>query len=194
VNSTTPTINTYVSDMLALERHILQPIQTQLSDNALKSSPAAVGLLRDMVSLVEAHIEALEARLNVLGGHSGSPLKSGVSSVMGAVAAAIDNVRKTEVSKDLRDDYTALCLGSISYTMLHTTARGLHDQLTADLAKRHLQDYATLIMRLSAIMPSVVLTELRELGVPVDAALVGEARQEEENAWKSAAHATVGVP
>lgn len=188
-----PKITTYVSDMIALEQHILQPIQAQANDEALQSIPSALKCINAMIMTVESHVRQLEARLEALGGHGGVGVKSGVASMMGAVAAAIENVRKTEVSKDLRDDYTALCLGSVSYTMLHTTASGLHDQLTADLAIRHLRDYATLIVQLGAVIPTVVLKELGDLGVAVDMALMEKARQEEENAWRQASHATVGA-
>ena len=45
-----------------------------------------------------------------------------VVALLGAAAGAIDAVRSEKVSKDLRDNYTALSLGNISYVMLISTA------------------------------------------------------------------------
>lgn len=181
---TKPTINTYVSDMLALERHMLQPLRHQIVDDDVKSCAPALRVVQRALDTIEAHESALKARLDALGGHAGEGVKSGVASAVGGIAAAIGNVRKTEVSKDLRDDYTALCLASASYTMLHTTALGLGDMTTADLAKRHLADYATLIMRANAALPMVVLGELQADGVRVEPGVADEAKQNSEDAWR----------
>jgi ferritin-like metal-binding protein YciE len=185
--TTKPTINTYVSDMLALERHIAQPIKHQASDEAVTSSPKAARVVNEALTLTQNHIEALEQRLDALGGHSGSPVKSGVATALGAAAAAIGDVRKTEVSKYLRDDYSALALASAGYTMLHTTALALGDATTAALAKRHLADVATAVMRISATLPAVVLAELREEGVSIDTNVVAEADRGVDDAWREGA-------
>ncbi len=187
MSATTPTINTYVSDMLALERHMLPPLQTQNDDNHVQADSRASRLLKEALATVKAHVAALDSRLTALGGHAGSPLKSGVSSALGAVASAIDKARKTEVSKDLRDDYAAMCLASASYTMLHATALGFGDQQTAQLAKQHLADYAALIMKVSATIPFVVLAELRDAGVAIDPSVAAEAEQATEQAWREGA-------
>lgn len=180
-----PTINTYLSDMIALEKHILQPTQLQAADPVVKADSGAYRVIAEIVDNVNSHIAQLEAQLESVGGHAGSPLKEGVASVFGAFASVIDNVRKTELSKDLRDDYTALCLASVGYTMLHTTALGLGDTKTADIAKRCISDYATLVMRISDTIPTIVLNELRELGVSVNPAVAAEAQKAQEEAWKS---------
>ena len=48
----------------------------------------------------------------------------------------IDKLRAEEVSKDFRDDYTALSLSNVSYTMLMTTCIACNDNETADLANQ----------------------------------------------------------
>ena len=182
--SMSPTINTYISDTLALERHILQPLESQSNDDAMQKSANVARAVSEALTMVRSHIGALEQRLDAVGGHAGSPVKGGVASVLGAAASAIDNVRKTEVSKSLRDDYTALCLTSAAYTMLHTTALGLGDTDTATLAQQHLADTATVVMRLSSVLPSAVLSELQEEGVSVDKSVASQAERDIENAWK----------
>ncbi len=183
----TPTINTYISDMIALEQHMLKPLRSQADNEAVLASRAAARIVREAANTRTAHIAALESRLETLGGHQGAGVKTGVASVVGGIAAAVDNARKTEVSKDLRDDYAALCLASASYTMLHAAALGLRDQTTAELAKRHLADDASLIMRMSAAIPVVVLSELRDAGAAVDTSVATEAEKNAEGAWREGA-------
>src|SRR4030088_1795611 len=144
-------IQTYVSDMLALERHIAQPLQRQIDLEDTKKFPGALAVITSLKGLNDSHVTALEQCLEQLGAHEASPVKSAWSSLLGAGAAAIDSVRKTKVSKNLRDDYTALNLAAISYTMLHATAVGLGTAPVADLAKRHLGDYAPVIMQINQI-------------------------------------------
>jgi ferritin-like metal-binding protein YciE len=179
-----PTINTYLSDMLALERHIEQPLKAQNDDDDVRKSAVAARVINSALDTVDAHIRELEVRLETVGGHSGAGLKSGVASALGAAAGAIGSVRKTEVSKYLRDDYSALCLASAGYTMLHATALGLGDAATAELAKRHLTNLADTIMRISKALPVVVLSELTQEGVQVDRSVTATAQQNLEEAWR----------
>lgn len=183
-NTTKPTMNTYVSDMLALERHMLQPLENQAKDEDVSKSAHASRVVNEAVTLTRAHIDALDKRLDAIGGHAGSPIKSGVASVLGVAASAVNGVRKTKVSKDLRDDSAALSLASAGYTMLHTTALALGDMTTASLAQKHLADTATIVMRVSAALPIVVLAELREEGVAIDSSVTAEAERNVENAWR----------
>lgn len=183
-NTTKPTMNTYVSDMLALERHLLQPLESQAKDEDVSKSTHASRVVEEALTLTRAHIDALDKRLEAIGGHAGSPVKSAVASALGVAASAIGGVRKTNVSKDLRDDNAALALASAGYTMLHTTALALGDTTTASLAQKHLADTATVVMRLSAALPIVVLAELREEGVAIDASVTAEAERNVENAWR----------
>ncbi len=182
--TTTPTINTYVSDMLALEKHIAGPLEHQTKDASVAKYPEAARVIADAFAGNGKRIAALERRLEAIGGHAAAGLKSGVATTLGAAAAAIGDVRKTEVSKYLRDDYSALALASASYTLLHTTALALGDTATAELAQTGLADVATSVMRLSNTLPIVVLSELRNEGVNVDATVIAEAERNVDKAWK----------
>jgi len=55
------------------------------------------------------------------------------------------------------------------------------------LAKRHLTDDASLIMRMSAALPVVVLCELRDAGASVDTSAASEAEKNAEAAWREGA-------
>jgi ferritin-like metal-binding protein YciE len=185
-------LQTYVSDMLALERHIEQPVKRQLSMEDTNAYPEANAVISQIAGLTESHATALAQCLAQLGGHEAGGVKSAWSSVLGFGAAAIDSVRKTKVSKALRDDYTALNLAAISYTMLHATAVGIGDATVAGLAKRHLADYARLVMHIAQIMPAVVLQELRDDGESVRTDAADAIRHETSEIWKGEASVTHG--
>jgi ferritin-like metal-binding protein YciE len=183
-------LQTYVSDMLALESHIDQPLKSQLGMQDADRYPEAKAAISQMFALCENHVTALTACLAELGGHEASGIKSAWSSLLGFGAAAIDSARKTKVSKSLRDDYTALNLAAISYTMLHATAVGLGNDTVAELAKRHLADYARCVMQVAQIIPTVVLAELRDDGQNVVTGAAETIRQQTNEIWKGEASVT----
>ena len=179
------TVATYVSDMLALERHIIAPIESQDNSEDHQSDPEASRIIRKISSVGTSHIGALETQLAAIGGLPEHGVKAAWSQLLGGGAAALNNVRKTKISKSLRDDYTALSLAAISYTMLHATAAGLGDGSTAALAKRHLEDITPIIIDLSRTIPGVVLRELRDDGENVAPQAEQETERVLHESWGS---------
>jgi ferritin-like metal-binding protein YciE len=177
------TVATYLSDMLALEQHINAPIESQLNSKDHNGNPDAIRIIRAIKSMGDNHIAALDVQLKAAGGSSAHGLKSAWSQLLGGGAAAINNVRKTKISKSLRDDYTALGLAAISYTMLHATATGLGDESTAALAKRHLDDIAPIIVDISTTIPTVVLQELQDDGENVSVSAAEFTKKTSGEAW-----------
>ena len=182
----THAIPAYLGDMLALERHIREPLSRQLEIE----ETAAYGDAREIIAatkrLADTHIEALEMHLDLAGGDPGEALKSAWGQMLGAGATLIDSLRKTKVSKNLRDDFAALSLANVSYTMLHATALGLGDEDTAILAKRHLEDYAAIVVQISKAIPAVVLQELRDTGERVMITATALAERNATEAWHRA--------
>jgi hypothetical protein len=165
-------LQAYVSDLLALTKHIEVPIDRQLRGDDSANYTEALSIISDIKSATATQRVALEAELQRLGGDGA------------AGAAAIGSVRKTKVSKNLRDDYTALGLASISYTMLNATALGLGDESVATLAQRHLETIAQLIIRISKVVPAVVLQELRDDGEAVHVSAADVSAQRTHQAWQ----------
>ena len=177
------TITTYLADVLALERHIAQPLKGQSDmDEPAKFSEAAA-IISKITSLTQTHIATLEAQLKASGGDAAAPVKSAITQLLGAGAAAVNAVRKSKVSKSLRDDYTALALATVSYTMLHTTALGLGDGAVAAVAKKHLDDYAPVVISINKAIPAVVLEELAIDGENVQISAAQIAEQNSQDAW-----------
>ncbi|MDP9018604.1 MAG: hypothetical protein M3N19_09820, partial [Candidatus Eremiobacteraeota bacterium] len=116
--------------------------------------------------------------------HEASPVKSAVLTIEGFFAGAIDKMRKTKVSKALRDDYTALALCTAGYTMLTATANAMGDAQVASLAERHLHDYAQLVMDIAEALPPVVVQELQVTGLHVETGTIPQSVEVTQRAWR----------
>ncbi len=183
-------LQTYVSDLLALEEHIGKPLDAQIAADSTKQYAQALTVIESIKTVNESHQAALKQCLATLGGHEAGPIKSAWSSLLGGAAAAIGASRKTKVTKWLRDDYTALSLATMSYTLLHATAVGLGDSATAATAKQGLADYARCVMQINQVIAEVVLGELRDDGETVQTGAAETIRQATNEVWKTQSSVT----
>lgn len=175
-------LNSYVTDMLALEQHIKKAIDGQIED--LKKYPAVTSELRSINGTIEGHISTLEGLAKNKGGKGPTDLlKQAGSAVLGLGAAAVDLVRNEGLPKNLRDDYTACSLATIGYVMLHTTALSLGDRQVGEIAQRHLSDYARIVMNLHNIIPAATIKFLQEEGLPASDAALTEISRNIEEVW-----------
>ena len=69
-------------------------------------------------------------------------------------------------------------------TTVHTY-RGYGDTAVADLALRHLRDYARCVIQINQIIPDVVLQELADDGERVSLTAAEEVRRNANEVWKS---------
>lgn len=182
-------LNSYITDMLALEDHIEKAIRGQLTD--LKDHPDVVSELKALHRTIEHHVSdlrGLKERRNAGGGVEA--VKRAVSAVAGVAAGVIDLVRTEGLPKNLRDDYTAFSLATIGYVMLHTTALSLDDREVAELAHQHFRDYANAITRIHAIIPGAVIRELQAEGLPARNEVLTEVHRTVEEVWSGQTDAT----
>ncbi len=176
---------TYVSDMLALEEHVCVPFKTQREDADFRNIPQAAAIVQRITSLAETHVQTLQSALDSLGGHPAHTVKSAFTNIEGWIASAIDKIRKTKVAKGLRDDYTAIALCTAAYNMLLTTATAFGNENVAQLARRHLQEYAQAIVDISEALPLVVVQDLAAIGMPVEGTVASRAQTEIRSAWRT---------
>ncbi len=174
---------TYLSDMLALEEHIRIPITVQAEDADFAVFTNAAALITRLSALCETHIQTIKSALEASGGHELAGAKSVVTNIEGWFAGAIDKMRRTKVAKALRDDYTALALCAVSYSMLISTANVCGDARVSELAQRHLRDYAELIWQIGDILPGIVVEDLRALGLPLQEGTAELTRRQIADAW-----------
>ena len=182
------TLDSYITDMLALEEHIAKAVDSQVADFS-KEHPDFASMLSTVAATTARHIGALEALKTARHIDSGSMVADAVkrasSVVAGLGAAAIDFVRTEKLPKNLRDDYTAYSLASIGYQMLMTTAISLNDNEVAERARTHFSDYAKIVADLSKAIPGAVIDELRKQGLPVNPDAAEKVRQDIAKIWES---------
>jgi hypothetical protein len=180
------TLQQYVSDMMAVEEHIAAAVKLQSEDkNVAQVNLQASQIIQDIARHTEQHSKQLKQHLEALGSDPAQGIKEMASAALGVIAGLYDKVRTEQVSKMLRDDYTALNLAAAGYTMLHTTGLAVQEHATAALALRHLKDYTSIIMELNALIPSVVVAELKNNGVVVVESSIQQALQSTQDAWKA---------
>ncbi len=188
IKDTREYLRPYVADMAAVEKHILEAVERQTKDEDFQKLPQAQQLVNRLETTLRNHVQTLEGHLAQFpAGSAAGAVKGAVTGVLGAFAGLYDKVRSEAASRGLRDDYTALNLASISYTMLHTSALALNETATAELALRNLKELTPLIMQLTEVLPEVVVRELAEEGKAYDASIVQRAVRATQEAWSTTA-------
>ncbi len=181
-------INSYITDMLALEEHIVTAVQGQ-QENLKDAHPEFSSVLHNIESLATRHAKDLmtlvDERDISAGGAISEAFKKAGSVVLGVGAAAIDLVRSERLPKNLRDDYTVLALATVGYAMLFTTATSLADAKVAALAASMHKDYAKASMELSHVVPSSVIALLTEEGLAADATVLKAVNKELDGHWRA---------
>ena len=188
--TSTEAIDSYLTDMLALEEHIEKAVGAQL--RAFRDEyPTLAHELQEILYTLNRHILTLrafsETRQDGTTQSVAKTVKRAAATIVGLGAAAVDLVRTEKLPKDLRDDYTAFSLASIGYLMLLTTAQSLGDAQTAEIARRHFADYAQMTIRLHNLAPATVISLLQEEGLPASDAVLPEIRQVIDDVWTSGA-------
>lgn len=174
----------YIADMAAVEKHILEALERQRNDDDIKQFPEAFQLIGRIEGVLRRHVQELEQHIQgIPGGGVATTLKEAVTGILGAVAGVYDKVRKDTASRALRDDYTALSLAAVSYSMLHATALGLNQAMTAQIALSNLKDLTPLIVELSQVIPPVVVKELSFEGYSIEPGVGQQAARNTQEAW-----------
>jgi hypothetical protein len=187
------TIQNRISDMLAVVRHVQEAVDRHKTDSRVVRVESAHALLQKISLALNMHAGELRRMLASRGALNGgdgdvvdstiSTVKEVVSSTLGQAAGIIGMARSDRVSLMLRDDYTAMNMVAIAYTMLHTTAVVLHDEAVASLAVNHLHDITPLIIETNEIVPRVVAMELLDDAEQIDLAAVDQAIINTQAAW-----------
>ncbi|MCH8557905.1 MAG: hypothetical protein LAT84_08790 [Balneolia bacterium] len=175
-------IQTYTSDLLALEKHFMNAVRKQKASDKVTDT-RVIDLMHEFDKMASSHVETLQKHVDRLGGETTSNIKAAVASFAGSIAGLIDTVRDDTVSKMLRDDYTALSMITIGYTMLHTHALASNDTALAEVTSVHLTDCTGLITETSKVIPLIVASEI--IDDENQAKTIGEkALENTQHAWK----------
>lgn len=174
----------YVNDVIGLERDIINAIESQLEDERVAAHVELTALLRQAVAEAKSRSESLKALSEAEGGSFGAAIKEAATSVTGALAGVYGKIREHSVSRMLRDDIIALNVTETSYTMLYTLALGVGHSGCADLALQGVKAAPPLIVKLTDLLPGIVLKDLADdapLSNPVAESIVTAAVRD---AWK----------
>ncbi|MEM6646053.1 MAG: hypothetical protein AAF730_07355 [Bacteroidota bacterium] len=179
-------IRKHLADMQAVEAHILTAIQHQLREQSeLADAPAQVApLLRHIEATLTTHTETLALLAERYEGETQANFKTIVTEFFGMLAGLYNKVRQHEVSRMLRDDYTALSLAAMSYTSLHSFGLAIGEANIATMAQRHLEDLTPLLMDISRVLPYAVVEEVAAANdFPVDTTVGKLAEENTQRAW-----------
>lgn len=182
------TIVDWIGDVVAVESHIEEALDHQLK---LSTGSSEVGeAIKHFHDTVRDSKKRAVAFQKSQGTTAGNPVIKTGSEILGKAAGVIDRIRKDTPSKALRDDYVAFNLAAISYTMLHTTALALEDQMTVAFAAEGLSTYAKMINKINSIIPRATIDDLlANDDVQVkNPEIVNQARETVDKIWQDAAH------
>ena len=187
----TAILNNYVTDMTAVEGHILKAVERQLASDDTAQYPDAVSALTSLKAALSRHVAALEAyNERTEDGGVKEAVKEAVTGALGIAAGFYDQLRPTDkVSRMVRDTYTATSLAAVSYHMLYTSALALKADDLAELAIGNLNDLTGLIGRLSEAVCTVVAAELANEDKAIDPAIGQRAVRATQEAWAATADA-----
>ena len=135
---------------------------------------------------MQRHIAALEPYIDAKDGDIKDTVKGAAFKALGVAAGFWDQIRQQDqVSRMIRDDYTALSFAAVCYHMLHTTALALKDQRLADISASHLKDITPLIVDASKTICIVVAHELADEDKAIDGSVGPQAVENTQKAWSS---------
>lgn len=176
-------VHNFISDLLSLEKHVLNAIQKQKESEAVQQLEEASELLDLLEDHLSEQVVNLEKAANIYGSPIANELKSKIAGIAGSVAGLVDTARKDPVSKILRDDYTAVSMLAAGHTMLKATALAAEDEDLQHLAGNHLAELARLITEISKVLPLSVVEELVDDNE--EAEKIGQkAVKKTQKAWK----------
>ena len=177
-------IQKHTSDMLAVERHILEAIERQRADDDLREYLEANKVVIEIERVLKGHVAALETLAERYDTGSESVIKKAVTEILGKAAGLYDKVRADKVTRMLRDDYTALSLAAMAYTTYHAFGLAIKEQPIADLALQHLKNITPLLVEISKVIPAVAVHEVaEESDFAVDDSVAADAVRNTQQAW-----------
>lgn len=151
------TLITWLSDAHAMEKSIAQSLKAHSAD--AKQHPEIRERLRQHLEETRHHADLVKGCIENLGG-SASRLKSGMSSMMGAVQGAATMPAKDSLVKDMLADSAAEQLEIASYRGIITAAEEIGDTDTARVCRRILRDEEQMLEWFEEQLPSMVRDQM----------------------------------
>lgn len=190
-------LQTHLSDMATLNAFVLSEVDGHLGSQDLQGWDEERAFMEEIRRTLMMHNEGLERELERIGGRSRSKMKAAAGAFVGMASSMgeriIYRMQHYPVSRMLRDNYTMLSAVSVSQTMLHATARALHEERIVEMTDRHMRETAALIIKASRQIPRTVVAELATMHSDADQTVGAAAADATKEAWVNAEQPEGGV-
>lgn len=174
----------HLSDMAALEKHILDAVDKQLEVEEVKNDGDALTVLSKTKDMLTRHVAQLEAMAEAQDAETRTSMKALFTRFLGNVAGIYNSVRSDEASRALRDTYTALNLMSASLTAMKTFGLVVGKESISKLAYEQMRELLPLIMEFNTKLPYVVAREIAAKdGLPYDVAIPQRVEKATQRIW-----------
>lgn len=175
----------YLREQIALEEQLYKKIEDQISGIKEAEFADAKDLLIKTNQVLEKHFTPLNKLLDLLDQNTSEAIaKAAASNGGGFKNPSRESQESIRISRILRDDYSALSLITISNTLLHATALALKSTEVAEIALKHLENLAPLMVMIGELVPGVVTRELWSHSSAIDLSVAKLAVQNAQQVWK----------
>jgi hypothetical protein len=174
----------YSSDLLELQRHIVDVVKDQTDQEEVRRYPEVQQLVIKIQDTVGRHFNDLEQGLESLGGEKSSLLKQAMGRVAETAMGMVIKAEGSEkCSKVLRNDYLALDAASLGSLMLYTTAAAFNNDRIGEISERHFNELTSLAVEIREMIPEIVVREFADQGYSVNNGVTEEVNRKIQQAW-----------
>ncbi len=175
----------YSSDLLELQRHIVDVVKDQTDQEEVRRYPEVQQLVIKIQDTVGRHFNELEQGLESLGGEKSSLLKQAMGRVAETAMGMATKAEGSEkCSKVLRNDYLALDAASLGSLMLYTTAAAFNNDRIGEMSERHFHELTSLAVEIREMIPEIVVREFADQGYSVNNRVTEEVNRKIQQAWR----------
>ena len=175
----------YSSDLLELQRHIVDVVKDQTDQEEVRRYPEVQQLVIKIQDTVGRHFNELEQGLESLGGEKSSLLKQAMGRVAETAMGMATKAEGSEkCSKVLRNDYLALDAASLGSLMLYTTAAAFNNDQIEEISERHFNELTSLAVEIREMIPEIVVREFADQGYSVNNRVTEEVNRKIQQAWR----------
>jgi hypothetical protein len=175
----------YSSDLLELQRHIVDVVKDQTDQEEVWRYPEVQQLVIKIKDTVGRHFNELEQGLESLGGEKSSLLKQAMGRVAETAMGMATKAEGSEkCSKVLRNDYLALDAASLGSLMLYTTAAAFNNDRIGEMSERHFHELTSLAVEIREMIPEIVVREFADQGYSVNNRVTEEVNRKIRQAWR----------
>lgn len=165
-----------IGDAVAVERDIVNAVRTQLEDDRVRSHPELKPLFLDIAVHADHRADVFEKLIEQEGGSIGGAVKEGIAAVTGVLSGLYGMTRQHPLSKMVRDNLIAMNVASASYSILVTLALALDHKRAGELAASALTDCPKFALKLTDLLPPLLLEEISEDGPVLNEHAASQAR------------------